>query len=84
MSSIRQEKIAEIRHSYGLSQRYFALLLGISVRTLQNWEIGHRIPCGPANALLNIADKKPQAFKTNYVNLELDFGEYDVLQKDSQ
>ena len=62
MFSMGPERIAAIRHSYGLSQRYFALLLGISVRTLQNWEIGHRIPCGPAFALLDIAARDSEAF----------------------
>ena len=62
MFSITPEKIAAIRYSYRLSQRCFALLIGISVRTLQNWEIGHRSPCGPAFALLDIAARDPEVF----------------------
>jgi len=72
--NLSPRKIAAIRYSYGLSQRYFAQLLKISVRTLQNWEIGHKNPCGPAKALLYIADKNPKAFgQKQCVNLELDF-----------
>ena len=40
--------IAEIRGRTGLSQSEFARLLGVSVRTLQEWEQGRRIPSGPA------------------------------------
>jgi putative transcriptional regulator len=35
--------------------------MGVSVRTLQNWEQGHRKPKGPAAPLLRIVDKDPQA-----------------------
>ena len=62
MLVLKPREIATIRHSYKLSQKYFAILLGISVRTLQNWEIGHRVPSGPANALLDIAAKDPEVF----------------------
>lgn len=53
--------IAEIRHGTGLSQSEFARLLGVSVRTLQEWEQGRRSPSGPARTLLAIAHKNPQA-----------------------
>lgn len=59
---ITPRKIKAIRFFYQLTQQKFADLLDISVRTLQNWEIGHRVPCGPATALLNIADKHPEIF----------------------
>ena len=53
--------IAEIRERIGLSQSEFAELLGVSVRTLQEWEQGRRMPSGPARTLLTIAHKNPKA-----------------------
>ena len=53
--------VAAIREQYGLSQAKFACLLGISVRTLQNWEQGRRIPRGPARVLLRVAARHPDA-----------------------
>ena len=50
----------QIRARMGLSQEDFAHLLGISVRTLQNWEQGRRAPTGPAMKLLRIADRHPK------------------------
>ncbi len=50
----------EIRARMGLSQEAFAALLGISVRTLQNWEQGRREPTGPAMKLLQIAAAHPE------------------------
>lgn len=53
--------VKAIREKTGLSQERFAILMGVSVRTLQNWEQGHRKPKGPAVSLLRIVDKDPQA-----------------------
>jgi len=53
--------VAEIRKNTGLSQSRFATLLGVSVRTLQDWEQGRRAPSGAARTLLLIADKNPKA-----------------------
>ncbi len=50
-----------VREKLGLSQGQFAALLGISARTLQNWEQGHRRPEGTARALLRVAERHPQA-----------------------
>jgi len=50
-----------IREKTGLSQKRFAQLLGVSVRTLQDWEQGRRTPSGAARTLLMIADKNPHA-----------------------
>jgi putative transcriptional regulator len=52
---------AEARRKTGLSQAEFARLLGISVRTLQDWEQGRREPSGAAKMLLRIARKRPDA-----------------------
>ena len=51
----------KIREKLGLSQSQFASLIGISPRTLQNWEQGHRHPEGTARALLRVAEIHPQA-----------------------
>jgi putative transcriptional regulator len=53
--------VAEIREKTGLSQSRFATLLGVSVRTLQDWEQGRRLPSGAARTLLLIAHKNPLA-----------------------
>lgn len=53
--------IAAIREKTGLSQTTFARLLGVSVRTLQEWEQGRRAPSGAARTLLLIAAKNPRA-----------------------
>jgi putative transcriptional regulator len=53
--------IAQTREKTGLSQARFAQLLGVSVRTLQDWEQGRRAPSGAARTLLAIAAKNPQA-----------------------
>lgn len=53
--------VAEIRNKTGLSQSRFAELLGVSVRTLQDWEQGRRAPSGAARTLLLVANKNPRA-----------------------
>ena len=53
--------IAGTRASVGLSQTEFAQLLGVSVRTLQDWEQGRRSPSGAARTLLMVVAKNPQA-----------------------
>ena len=53
--------VAKIREQTGLSQSRFAELLGVSVRTLQDWEQGRRAPSGAARTLLLIAHKNPMA-----------------------
>ena len=51
----------EARMKLGVSQTAFAQLLGVSVRTLQEWEQGRREPSGAARTLLRIALKSPEA-----------------------
>ena len=53
--------VMAVREGTGLSQAKFALLLGVSVRTLQEWEQGRRAPSGAARTLLMIAAKNPKA-----------------------
>ena len=53
-------EVASIREKTGLSQVRFAELLGVSVRTLQDWEQGRRAPSGAARTLLVVANKNPR------------------------
>lgn len=50
------------RQKAGLSQAGFASVIGVSVRTLQQWEQGRRQPTGAAKALIQIAERAPDAF----------------------
>jgi putative transcriptional regulator len=52
----------KIRAKLKLSQAAFAGLMGVSLRTIQDWEQGRRKPSGPAEALLRIADQHPEVF----------------------
>ena len=52
--------VAGIREKTGLSQARFAALLGVSVRTLQDWEQGRRAPSGAARTLLLVANRSPR------------------------
>src|SRR5436305_820161 len=52
--------VASIRAKTGLSQAQFAKLMGVSVRTLQDWEQGRRAPSGAARTLLTIAARNPR------------------------
>ena len=51
-----------IRHKLQLSQLAFASLIGVSVRTIQDWEQGRRSPKGPAKSLLRVAEQHPEVF----------------------
>lgn len=53
--------VAALRARFGLSQAKFAVLLGISVNTLRNWEQRRRQPEGPARVLLRVAASHPDA-----------------------
>jgi putative transcriptional regulator len=55
------EDVKAIRQRLGKSQSEFALMIGVSVSTLQNWEQGRRVPEGPARALLKVAARNPAA-----------------------
>lgn len=57
----QREEAVEARRKLGLSQTDFARLLGISVRTLHNWEQGWRKPTGAARVLLRLAAMNPHA-----------------------
>jgi putative transcriptional regulator len=56
---IRASGVRIIRERTSLSQSEFAHLIGVSVKTLQNWEQDRRRPTGPAAALLSIIEHDP-------------------------
>ncbi|MDE0218487.1 MAG: NadS family protein [Spirochaetaceae bacterium] len=60
---IRPADIKAVRKRLQRSQSEFALMIGVSVATLQNWEQGRRRPDGPARAMLKVASENPEAVK---------------------
>ena len=59
VTKVKLPAAAEARASSGLSQQDFAKLLGVSARTLQDWEQGRREPTGAAKTLLRVAASHP-------------------------
>jgi len=55
--------VAAARAATGLSQAAFAKLLGVSTRTLQEWEQGRKTPSGAAATLLRVAARHPEVLK---------------------
>lgn len=56
-------QVAAARAATGLSQAAFAKLLGVSVRTLQEWEQGRKMPSGAAATLLKVASRHPEVLQ---------------------
>lgn len=63
VTKVRLTEAAEARASIGMSQQKFAELLGVSARTLQDWEQGRREPTGAARMLLKVAAKHPRVLR---------------------
>jgi putative transcriptional regulator len=61
MYEVKPPEIKTVREKLKVSQNDFALMIGVSIRTLQNWEQGRRKPEGPAKALLRVASRNPKA-----------------------
>jgi putative transcriptional regulator len=61
VTEFRPANVRAVRARLGASQAEFALMIGVSVATLRNWEQGRRTPDGPALALLRVAAKNPKA-----------------------
>ncbi len=55
--------ILRARLNSGLTQAQFALLLGVSMRTLQQWEQGRREPSGAAKTLIRVAELHPEVLR---------------------
>lgn len=60
VEKMEKPDVKSIRSKLEVSQSEFATMLGISVRTLENWEQGHRTPKGPARVLLKVAEAHPE------------------------
>ena len=63
VTEVKPSPITAIRLASKLTQAQFAELMGISVRTLQDWEQGRRSPSGAAKTLLRVAEKHPEALR---------------------
>jgi putative transcriptional regulator len=64
--------VRAIRKQIGFSQSKFSALIGVSIRTLQNWEQGHRHPTGPAKVLLKLVQSNPESV---FTECRLPFGQ---------
>ena len=60
---IKPVDIKAVRRKLRRTQSEFALMIGVSVSTLRNWEQGRRRPDGPARALLKVATENPEAIE---------------------
>ncbi len=63
VTKVKLPPATEARLRMGLSQQEFAQLLGVSPRTLQDWEQGRREPTGAARMLLRVAAKHPEMLR---------------------
>lgn len=53
----RGDRIKMIRQKQRMTQRVFSGVLGVSIKTVEAWESGKNIPCGPAQRMLELMDK---------------------------
>lgn len=58
---VTKTNVKHLREKTGLTQAEFSKMIGVSIRTLQNWEQGRREPEGPAKALLRVVERQPEA-----------------------
>jgi putative transcriptional regulator len=63
VTQVKISDAAEARATVGLTQAEFAHLLGVSTRTLQDWEQGRRQPTGAAKTLLRVVAKHPNILR---------------------
>jgi len=56
-------EMARIRKKIHMSQSHFAAYIGVSVRTIQEWEQGRVVPSGAARAFLTVIDREPDAVR---------------------
>ena len=61
--TVQSYPIVRAREKSGLSQSQFAALLGVSVRTIQEWEQGRREPSAAAKTLIKVAELNPRILK---------------------
>jgi putative transcriptional regulator len=55
--------IVRTRLKSGATQAQFAALLGVSKRTLEQWEQGRREPSGAAKTLIRLAELHPELLR---------------------
>jgi putative transcriptional regulator len=63
VTHVQVSAAVEARHKVGVSQAAFAVLLGVSKRTLQEWEQGRKQPSGAAKTLLQVAVQHPEVLR---------------------
>lgn len=63
VTKVEASPVARARTALGFSQSQFAALMGVSVRTLQEWEQGRRQPSGAAKTLLLVAQAHPEILR---------------------
>ncbi len=67
--TFEEPDVKAIRERISFSQSKFAALIGVSLRTIQNWEQGHRHPTGPAKVLLKLVMVDPESvFRNLHIN----------------
>ena len=59
----KEINVRRIRRKAGMSQSEFASYFGVSVRTVQDWEQGRRVPSGASRAFLLVIDREPEAVR---------------------
>lgn len=62
-TQVKLSPVTDVRAKVGVSQSLFAALLGVSVRTLQDWEQGRREPSGAAKTLIQVASAHPEVLR---------------------
>lgn len=67
----KKTKIKSIREGLGLTQRNFAIVVGVSLKTVEAWESGKNIPQGPTQRFLELLDKGGTKFLTQYNLIQL-------------
>jgi len=67
---IERPAIIKARRALEMSQAEFSRLMGVSTRTLQEWEQGRRSPGGPAQSLIKLAISRPDVLKEVLVGVE--------------
>jgi len=71
LPSYKKAKIKEIREKLGLTQRNFAVVIGVSLKTVEAWESGKNTPQGPTQRFLELLDKGGTNFLTQYNVIQL-------------
>ena len=53
--------VTKIRKKTKMTQKEFSTAFEVPLSTLRQWEQGKRVPRGPAQVLLKVIDRKPDA-----------------------